>query len=396
MPRPLVLRIIVIAFLSPGPSTQAAGLTFARPFADHMVLPHGHDVPVWGTGKSGAEVKVAFAGHVTTSRCDENGVWKVTLPALRPSAEERELHAKSGDTRITIRDVLVGEVWLFSGQSNMDWPLSRSVGGGEAVRQADHPGIRLFNLSGAPTDGRRYGNPERARLNPKDHFQGTWQRSTPQSAAGFSAIGWWFAEKRRKETGIPVGIVENAIGGSGTEAWLPLDVLGSRPEYAPLLGPEWLDAEKISPWARDRARRNLGENLDAPHPFRPGFLFESGVRWWAGFPFTGVVWYQGETNAELNDPAWNTRLIKDLVTGWRGVIGRNDLPFHLIQLPRIGGSDPLRRFWPEYREAQAEAARKLPGVHLVKTMDLGWDSPDVHPPDKHPVAERLHESVLKR
>src|SRR5690606_37794074 len=109
-------------------SVSAEGLAFARPFADHMVLPHGREVAVWGTGESGSEVKVAFAGKVATTRCNADGTWKVTLAPLPPSAEERELHAKSGATQITLRDVLVGEVWLFSGQSNMDWPLSRSTG----------------------------------------------------------------------------------------------------------------------------------------------------------------------------------------------------------------------------------------------------------------------------
>jgi sialate O-acetylesterase len=139
---------------------------------------------------------------------------------------------------------------------------------------------------------------------------------------------------------------------------------------------------------------NLGGHPEASHPFKPGFLFESGVRAWTGFPFEGVLWYQGETNAEIDDDAWNRRLISDLVTGWRKELGQEKLPFFLIQLPRIGGSDPLRKHWPAYRKVQAEAARSLAGVHLVVTEDLGWDSPDVHPPDKRPVAMRLAEAIL--
>jgi sialate O-acetylesterase len=150
----------------------------------------------------------------------------------------------------------------------------------------------------------------------------------------------------------------------------------------------------LSPWVRGRAKRNLGSHLEASHPFKPGFLFESGARDLAGFPFDGVFWYQGETNAELDDEAWNERLITDLVTGWRKTLGQDNLPFYLIQLPRIGGHDPLRKYWPEYRRAQAAAVAKLKNVTLVVTQDLGWDSPDVHPPDKLPVARRLAGAVL--
>src|SRR5690606_25755474 len=146
------------------------------------------------------------------------------------------------------------------------------------------------------------------------------------------------------------------------------------------LGDGWLESDRISPWARGRAKRNLGGRTASNHPFRPGFLFESGVSWWAGFPFETVLWYQGETNAEIRDDAWNGRLIRDLVTGWRRELGQPDLPCVMVQLPRIGGDDPLRRHWPAYREVQARAARALRGVTLVVTADLGWDSPDVHPP----------------
>jgi sialate O-acetylesterase len=194
---------------------------------------------------------------------------------------------------------------------------------------------------------------------------------------------------------VPVGLVDNAVGGSGTEAWLPREVLEARRDYQELLGDHWHDSENLSAWARGRAKRNLGSHVEASHPFKPGFLFESGLRDWAGFPFDGVFWYQGETNAEMNYAAWNERLITDLVLGWRKVLGEKDLPFFMIQLPRIGGNDPLRKFWPECRKAQATAAEKLTGVSLIVTEDLGYESPDVHPPEKRPVAMRLADAVMK-
>ena len=274
-------------------------------------------------------------------------------------------------------------------------PLLKAVGGKAAADNAGkHPQIRILNLTGAPTDAKAYPESTIRRLNAADHFQGRWQGTTPASASAVSAIAWWTAVGIADRKGVPVGIVENAVGGSGTEAWLPLETLRSRPDYQSLLGDRWLGCDKIGAWARGRAKHNLaGKKENVPHPFKPGFLFESGVRWWSGFPFTGVVWYQGETNAEVADDAWNKRLIVDLVSGWRKELGNPNLPFYLVQLPRIGGNDPLRARWPQYREVQAAAARQLNRTHLVKTMDLGWDSPDVHPPDKKPVALRMVAAI---
>lgn len=365
-------------------------LEFARPFGDFMVLPCGKPVPVWGTGRPGSEVRVSFGAATRTARCGDDGKWKLTLPQCPPSARGQELVLTDDSARLAIKDVLVGEVWLFSGQSNMDFPLSRATGGKEEAKSAGgFPAIRLMNLTGAPTDSRRYDDATLARLTVNDHFQGRWSVASEATASAISAVAWWTAKALHKRKGIPIGVVENAVGGSGAEAWLPREVLASRADYQPLLGNAWLDCEKIGAWARGRARQNLGTHPDAMHPFRPGFLFESGVRPWCGFPFAGVAWYQGETNAEIPDDAWNERMITDLVTGWRAALGNKDLPFLMVQLPRIGGNDPLRAHWPQFREVQARAAKRLPGVKLIITQDLGWDSPDVHPPDKLPVARRL-------
>jgi sialate O-acetylesterase len=374
----------------------AQGLEFARPFADFMVLPHGRTIPLWGRGEPGSEIKLEFAGQSKTVRCGADGQWQVTLAAEKPSAEGREMILSASEDLVVLKDVLVGEVWLCSGQSNMDFPLAKAVGGKAAAAEAGKfPAIRLLNLTGAPTDARAYDAVTLARLNPKDHFTGKWAIASESSVAGISAIAWWTANAIHLSKGIPIGVVENAIGGSGAEAWLPLDVLNSRAEYQPLLADSWLESPKISSWARGRAKLNMGNQLTSMHPFRPGFLFESGVREWTRFPFAGVLWYQGETNAELADDRWNERLIQDLVTGWRAAFHEPDLPFFMVQLPRIGGNDPLRANWPDFRKVQERIAKRIPGVHLVVTGDLGWDSPDVHPPDKLPVAKRMAEKVLK-
>ena len=369
-------------------------LALARPFASHMVLPMKCEIPVWGVAPPGTDVQLQLndATHRTTA--NRQGYWRIPLPAMEPSAKPASMTIEAAGTKLQLDDLLVGRVFLCSGQSNMDFQLSRAIGGiGEAKESGRFPSIRLCNLTGVPTDSRVYDATTLARLNDHDHFTGTWERATEESASAFSAIAWWTGKMIHEREGEPVGLVENAIGGSGTEAWLPRNLLSSQPAYTGLLAKEWLTSPKVSPWARSRAKENLGQHPEANHPFKPGFLFESGVRPWCGFPFDSVIWYQGETNAEIADDKWNRHLIADLITGWRKELGQDKLPFYLVQLPRIGGNEPIRGHWPEYRKVQADVARTLPAVQLVVTQDLGWNSSDVHPPDKLPVAKRLAEAI---
>jgi sialate O-acetylesterase len=277
----------------------------------------------------------------------------------------------------------------------MDFPLGKAVGGQqEAALAGNFPAIRLMNLTGTHTTARKYAEAEIQRLTPDQFFSGTWQIASEKSALEFSAVGWWAGKTIHQTKGVPVGLIDNSVGGSGAEAWLPREVLEARKDSMQLLGMEWIDSPRIGEWARGRAKLNLGENT-GNHPFRPGFLFDSGVRWWRDFPLSGVLWYQGETNAEILDDAWNQRLITDLVHGWRKVLAQRELPFFMVQLPRIGGKDPLRRGWPQFRAVQKRAAAQLQRVSLIETVDLGWDSPDVHPPDKRPVGERLGKTAAQ-
>ena len=340
-----------------------------------------------------ADVEVRFGADAASGRADAKGHWKIMLPPQKASSEAHDLEIRSGTEQVILRDVLVGEVWLCSGQSNMDFPLAKAVGGKQEAAQAkSFRAIRLMNLTGVHTQARKYNEAEQQRLTSDLFFTGTWQIASEKSALDFSAVAWWAGKTIHQSKGIPVGLIDNSVGGSGAEAWLPREVLEARKEYADLLGETWIDSERIGNWARGRAKLNLGGKT-GNHPFRPGFLFDSGVRWWRDFPLTGVMWYQGETNAEILDDAWNERLITDLVQGWRKVLEQPDLPFFMIQLPRIGGNDPLRRGWPQFRAVQANAAKKLNKVSLIETIDLGWDSPDVHPPDKRPVGERLGKAI---
>lgn len=390
--------LVIACGLAALPARAVPALELARPFGTQMVLPMNRPVPVWGSARPGATVTVQFAGQRRQVVAGPDGAWRVVLAPLAAAGDGRALlvEAGSGET-LRLEDLLVGEVWLCSGQSNMDFPLASATGGREEARQADRfPALRLCNLQGVATANRPFTPAERTRVAADRYFEGTWQVAGEASALPFSAVAWWAGTTIHAARQVPVGLVENAVGGSGAEAWLPREALAARPDCVELLGPGWLDSARIGGWARGRAKVNLGAAAEGDHPYRPGFLFDAGVRWWRDFPFDGVLWYQGETNAEIRDDLWNERLITDLVGGWRRVLGQPRLPFLMVQLPRIGGNDPLRRHWPEFRAVQARAAAKLARVQLVPTTDLGWDSPDVHPPDKRPLGVRLGQRAAAR
>jgi len=375
-------------------AASSYAVELAPVFGDHMVLPMEATIPVWGTAEPGSEVSVSYGDLKIQATTDQSGGWRAELPPLKGSSDNKVLLVSSGETRLKLSDVLVGEVWLCAGQSNMDFPLARAIGGREEANTAlKYPNIRLLDMSGVHTAKRRYQPAERQRMTPARYFEGDWQRATKDSANVFSAVGWWAGKEIHIGKGVPVGIIDCSVGGSGTEAWLPAEILKSRPSYAELLSDEWIETSRISAWARGRGKLNLGDAA-GNHPFRPGFLFEAGVRKWSSFPISGVLWYQGETNAEIHDDRWNAQLLNDMVVGWRQVLELPQLPFFMVQLPRIGGADPMRKWWPEYRKVQERVASSNPGVTLVKTIDLGWDSPDVHPPDKRPVGQRLGQSVV--
>jgi sialate O-acetylesterase len=375
--------------------SAASALELGRPFSSHMVLPHDVEFSLHGKAGPGKSVTLTFADQQQTATCDPGGHWRIRLAAMKPSSIARNMEIVSGDQKIVLEDVLVGEVWLCSGQSNMDFPLQSATGAAEALQSPASAMIRFCSLSGLATSARPFVENDRERLKPGNFFQGTWHTDEPKLRGKLSAVAWWFAQQRQRDVNMPIGIVENAVGGSGTEAWISPNMLQSRADYADFLSEKWRDHPKISAWARQRARLQTSKLGHCPHPFQPGYLYEAGIASWQDFPFTAALWYQGETNAEIPDIAWNSRLLEDLMASWRQGLRHPKMPFFIVELPRIGGTDPLRQYWPQYREAQRKAVASSAPAYRIETIDLGWDSPDVHPPDKKPLALRAAAEVKK-
>jgi sialate O-acetylesterase len=228
----------------------------------------------------------------------------------------------------------------------------------------------------------------------KRMYECKWSVSAPETSPRMSAVGYYFGQHLQKQLGVPVGIIHASLGGSNMLAWIPRDVV--KKEYPGCQGGDWVKSKYASAWVRGRAQQNVGPGGDfSLHPYAPSYLYETGLERWEGFPVAGAIWYQGESDAEILDNEQNKKLLKDLISSWRDKLGKDDLPFLQVQLPRINDKAKLRAYWPEFRQVQSEVAEEMPGVECVVTMDLGSTNSDVHPPRKVEVGERLAATALK-
>lgn len=380
------------------PVTRA--LECGRVFSSDMVLPHGKKVPVWGKASSGSAVEVTFKGQRHTVKADSSGRWEVVLNPLKPDAKGAEMKIIEGEKTICLENILIGEVWLASGQSNMQWRMNQSSNR-EDIPAKENPLIRVMTMNcSLGTNAGAYEIEDYREKIEGGFYTGEWKRSEPSNVASASAVGYMFAKRLQEKLGIPVGLISNAVGGTGMEAWISEETLKEDPLLQELAGEDWLQSRLMSPWARGRAADNLrklkeaGEQ-DLKHPFKPGCLYKEGLESIMPFPVSGVLWYQGETNAEIENKKLNTTLLRRLISSWRSRMGNPGLPFVMIQLPRINDKSALRAKWPEFREVQEEVADALPGVYTVCTIDLGSTDSNVHPPDKKPVAGRAADVVLR-
>ncbi len=320
-------------------------------FGDHAVLQAGEPVNIWGTAKPGEFVKVSFRGVDAKARADDSGFWKVQLPALEPSAIGSDL-VFEGKSRVLSRDVIVGDAWLYAGQSNMGMTISGLPEGKRPEWDSRLPVPRQFRIdlrTETPAPSERIGR---------------WIVSNEETFEDFPALGFVFAREVAMRTGRPQGILNATWSGSPIEAWIPKD--------------------------RGWTARNVPGNIQIP----PGGAYEGMVKPLGGMGLRGILWYQGEANT--TNPEQYSQKLNYLIRDWRKNFASTSLPFFVVQLPRFGApEDSTGRAWAHIREAQAVAVEGLPGTHLICTIDLGEEL-DIHPTDKIPLGIRIAESVFRQ
>ncbi len=394
-----------------GVGELAAELRLPHFFSDHMVLQREVAAAVWGTAEPGAKVTVAFKGAGASARADEQGRWRVGIPTGPADADGATLIVRAGTDTVQIRDVLVGEVWLASGQSNMYFTMNRVPAYEELLGRSDHPGLRMFNA------------PLVTAVTPQDDIAGEWRLCSPDTAPGFSAVAFFFARRLHLDLGVPVGVLKTAWGGKPVETFTSREALNTLPGTRALVeaqlaadrvyDPEqalaayevrllqWEKADKA--W-RAKPAEKRGRRPRAPakpkRPLdtegKPGVLFNSMIHPFVGYSLRGAIWYQGEGNAKAGAVPYDQTLplmIRDWRHRWR-----DDFSFYFVQLanfrepsPEPGNNDP----WPLLQDRMRRVLATTPRTGMAIINDIG-EARDIHPKNKHDVGERLARWALAK
>lgn len=374
-------------------TTSHAEVKLPAVFSDHMVLQRELPVPVWGKAEPGEAVTVEFAGQKKSTQADASGRWMVKLDALAANAEPQVLKAGG----VTIQDVLVGEVWLASGQSNMEWEMRMKPDSAADLPNATHPNLRLIEV------------PKTVALTPQDDVQAAWARCTPESAASFSAIGYYFGLRLQEELKVPVGIILSAWGGTRIEPWTSLegfdavpalkdfaaDTRSKLPGSAAYRAAHEKHLAAVETWA-EAARAALAQQQGVPpmpaqppalplNQGSPTVLYNAMIHPLVPFAFRGIIWYQGESNH--NEGFLYTEKTKALLASWRGVFQQAELPFYFVQIAPFQYGAEDGEILPQFWQAQHECL-KIPHTGMAVISDIG-EVPDIHPAHKKEVARRL-------
>ena len=359
-----------------------------------MVLQREQANPVWGQASPGEKVSVSIGGqsHTTTTAID--GSWRVTLEPLEVGGPY-ELEIKGNNT-LTFSDILVGEVWVCSGQSNMGWAVRASADAELQIASANYPEIRLLSV------------PQIASQEPRNNFNGSWNICKPQTVADFSAVGYSFGRRLHNTLGVPIGLIDNAWGGSAVEAWISRDALEDADQYDELLA-SWdekaaamtdqIFAAEVAAYKKWLADGEPGAKRRAPRDsrtsnHRPANLFNGVLHPIIGYGIRGAIWYQGESNAGR---AYQYRsLFPLMINTWRKHWQQGDFPFYWVQLAdfKQEAPEPRDSAWAELREAQSMAL-SLTNTGQAVIIDAG-EGRDIHPRDKETVANRLARIALAR
>jgi sialate O-acetylesterase len=398
------LRLWAIAVLALFTSHASAALKLPAIVSDGMVLQRHKPVTLWGWADPGAQVTVQLNGDKERARADAAGRWQVELPKLKAGGpHEIDISTSTGD-RTTIKDVLIGEVWICSGQSNMAWPMAATTRAEQEIAAATYPLIRLIEI------------PRQSAEEPQSDVAARWSACTPETARNFSAVAYFFGRKLHQELDVPIGLINSSYGGTPAEAWTSRPALEAESILRPLLErwdaqvaawnpqeaqaayeqrlAEWqAQADKLKTEGKPAPRKPAPPQNPAISPHRPAGLYNAMIAPIQSYTLAGAIWYQGESNVSR---AYQYRTVfPTMITDWRDQFGHKDMPFYFVQIApfRYGGQDPTA--CAELWEAQLLTLKSVKNTGMVVTTDIG-DIKDIHPTNKQDVGHRLALWALAR
>ncbi|KAA5543162.1 sialate O-acetylesterase [Roseiconus nitratireducens] len=403
--------LLVTGLLVSFPAASWAELALPHFFSDHMVLQRERDAAIWGTATANADVTVTLKDQRVTTHADAQGRWRTTIPTGKADGNGTQLTVASGDDQQTIRDVLIGEVWFASGQSNMVFTMNRVPEYQSVIAKADYPQIRMFN---APTV---------TSVEPKTDIDGQWTICSPETASGYSAVAFFFARKLQQELGVPIGVIKSAWGGKPVETFTSREALTSLPQTrdkvdAAIKADASFDLQtanaayqkRLEQWNTAVEKRKAlppdqrGRQPRKPSPPKrplntegqPGVLFNSMINPFVGYTLRGAIWYQGEANAKPGAIPYDITLplmIRDWRQRWD-----DDFSFYFVQLANFrdptteaGSTDP----WALLQDRMRRILQTTPKTGMAVINDVG-EAKDIHPKNKQAPGERLARWALAK
>jgi sialate O-acetylesterase len=391
IPKQFLALLFVAVFSVVSILPSRAEVRLPNLFTDHMVLQRGQTLKIWGWAKPGEQVTVRFRKQNVAAKADINGHWLVKLRSEKAGGPD--VLTIAGENTVAINDVLVGEVWVASGQSNMEWTLNKSFASAPDIAASANPLIRLFTVP-------------KLKLNaPTNNVNSAWQLCEPATVPGFSAVAYYFARDLQKALNVPVGIIHTSWGGSPAEVWMSEPALAANPEFKSDILDPYPDAYQryllsVRNWERDKNEaEKAGKPFTKRRPsggWKPTELYNGMIAPLIPYAIQGAIWYQGESNASK---AWQYRsLFQAMIRNWRKDWGQGDFTFLAVQLAPWDKSrkrsleaitaEPGDSDWAELREAQNLAQEELKKVGVVVITDVG-EKDDIHPTKKQPVGARL-------
>ena len=367
------------------------GLSLPAIYSDNMVIQRDKQFVVKGTANAGDEVCVKLGKQKIKTSTNEWGEWQVAFAPMKADGKSYTMTVECGKEKITYSNIVVGEVWLCSGQSNMAFMVKESSHIEQSLANLNGKEIRLYDMKPRViTNNIEWDSIDLVKLNNHDYYLPTsWQMQNKQNVNDFSAVAYHFGAMLADSLGVPVGLICNAVGGAPAEAFIDRKTLEFHPVLVDILY-NWRGNDMIQDWCRGRASKNIAKSTNnlQRHPYEPCYLYETGIMPIAHYPIKGAIWYQGESNAhnvELHETIFPT-----LIDSWRRTWNNPEMPFYFVQLSSIN-----RPSWPHFRDSQRRMAAEIPNCDFAVSSDKG-DPYDVHPKEKAPVGERLARLALNQ
>lgn len=380
-----------------------AQLELPKIFSDNMVLQSEKPIHIWGKGMPNTSLKIQFDGEINSTTVRMDATWSILFKSRKVSSKPHSIRITNGQQEVLLTNILIGDIWLCIGQSNMEWPVVKEMHFDKEEKNSNLSSLRFFNptYAGKGIYNETFSDSVLRLLNTKNFYMGKWSVSDSNAVKQMSAVGYYFGKEILNKENIPIGLINLSIGGAPIETFVPIEVMKDHKTFSEKVNKNWLENDALPVWIRERGQQNVGNikvihqtELGPNHAFKPGFAFSAGIEPLLQMPIKGILWYQGESNAqELERVMEYGELQKLMIEDYRKQWQQTELPFYWVQLSSIDTLNYKSQLWGEFRNEQRKSMNEIKHGGMAVTSDIGAKN-DVHPTNKKDVGNRLARWAL--